>query len=316
MSISTILIFALVLLALISALLLAYYFFFVGDQSDLRVLMGSAAPESGSSEQKNQRNPRGFSGKDADTEDFDRIKKQTKRRFSSGSNVSLEDKYFHAGIFTDEEKARFQRLRIVAPVCFAIGAALICLYLQVGTDFTLVGLVLGSLVGLQFPKSVLDRKIKARSEDILFYLPLVIEQIAIGVSSSLDIGPCLQRVVQMADERDSHNVVTELVRQAQFYIRSGIALEDAMSEVGRRSGHTELKHAFMSLAQVARHGGEITRQLQELADAVASQREAKIEGKIKKLELEATGPVALVFMGFLIILLIGFGIQIKGAFGG
>jgi pilus assembly protein TadC len=110
-------------------------------------------------------------------------------------------------------------------------------------------------------------------------------------------------------------VVTELIRHAQFHVKSGVSLEDAMTEVGRLSGHTELKHAFMSLAQVAKHGGEITRQLQELADAVAMQRETKIEAKIKKLELEATGPVALVFCGFLIILLIGFGVQIQNALG-
>src|SRR5690606_32288561 len=132
-------------------------------------------------------------------------------------------------------------------------------------------------------------------------LPLVIEQVAIGVSSSLDIGPCLSRIVSMADERDSHNIVTELIRHAQFHVKSGVSLEEAINEIGKRSGHTELKHAFMSLAQVAKHGGEITKQLQELADSVASQRETQIEAKIKKLELEATAPVALVFFGFLII---------------
>ena len=115
----------------------------------------------------------------------------------------------------------------------------------------------------------------------------------------------------MADERDSHNCVTELLRHVHFYVKSGASLEDALTEVGKLSGHTELKHAFMSLSQVAKHGGEITRQLQELADAVAGQRETRIEAKIKKLELAATGPVALVFVGFLIILVIGFGIQIK-----
>ena len=70
----------------------------------------------------------------------------------------------------------------------------------------------------------------------------------------------------------------------------------------------------MSLAQVAKHGGEITRQLQELADAVAGQRETKIEAKIKRLELEATGPVALVFLGFIGIVLIGFGLQLGKVF--
>ena len=148
----------------------------------------------------------------------------------------------------------------------------------------------------------------------MYYLPLVIEQIAIGVSSSLDIGPCIQRVVTMADERDSHNAVTELIRVCQYYVRSGISLEDALNEVAKLSGHTELKHCFMSLAQVTKHGGEITRQLQELADAVSSQRETRIEGKIKQLELVATGPVALVFMAYLMILIVGFGIQVLKAF--
>ncbi|MCB0320021.1 MAG: type II secretion system F family protein, partial [Bdellovibrionales bacterium] len=181
-------------------------------------------------------------------------------------------------------------------------------------SFILVGAILGLLVGLQVPYSILDRRIKQRHEDILFFLPLVIEQIAIGVSSSLDIGPCIARVVQMADERDSHNVVTELLRFAQYHVKSGVSLDEALTEVGIRTGHTELKHTFMSLAQVVRHGGEISRQLQELADAVGNQRETKIEAKIKTLELQATGPVALVFFGFLIILLIGFGIQIRDAF--
>ena len=88
-------------------------------------------------------------------------------------------------------------------------------------DFFLIGLALGAGIGYQIPNSILERRYIARSDEILFYLPLVIEQIAIGVSSSLDIGPCLEKVVSMADERDTHNVVTELIRHAQFYIRSG-----------------------------------------------------------------------------------------------
>jgi pilus assembly protein TadC len=58
---------------------------------------------------------------------------------------------------------------------------------------------------------------------------------------------------------------------------------------------------------VARYGGEISKQLQDLSESVSSERETRIEEKIKKLELAATAPVALVFAGFLVILLVGFG---------
>ena len=75
-----------------------------------------------------------------------------------------------------------------------------------------------------------------------------------------------------------------------------------------------MKHAFMSLAQVARHGGDISSQLQELADAVSKQRETMIEEQIKKLEVKASMPVALVFGGFMISLIGALFIRMMDAF--
>ncbi len=293
-------------LALVSGGAFLYFLLAPRRSANIRNLMGGASGLGTPSEERaRMRN-------DTSGKEFERLKAETKKKSSGKVAPTLEERYFHAGIFTDREKREFQRMRIILPIVAApVGAFLLG---QMSFNFALLGLVMGVLVGLQAPFSILDRRVTARAEEIMFYLPLVIEQIAIGVSSSLDIGPCLQRVVSMADERDSHNVVTELLRHAQFYVKAGVSLEDSLLETGRLSGHTELKHAFMSLSQVAKHGGEITRQLQELADAVGAQREAKIEAKIKKLELEATGPVALVFCGFLVIILIGFGLQVQGAF--
>ena len=246
---------------------------------------------------------------------YEKIKAQTKKIEKGGgkNKVTIEQRLFQAGMVSSGDQAEFARLRLLAPI---VTAPIFCaiFWLPAGPQFGLIGLILGCLIGVQIPKSFLQRKIKRRHDDIMFYLPLVIEQIAIGVSSSLDIGPCLQRIVSMADERDTHNVVTELVRHTQNYIKSGVPFEEAMVETGKASGHTELKHAFMYLSQVAKHGGEITRQLQELADSVSNQRQAYIEGRIKRLEIVATGPVSLVFMGFLIMLLVSFGVQLKNAF--
>lgn len=237
------------------------------------------------------------------------LAKKTKK---ARAKPSLEERFFQAGLFTKKHQASYYKIKRFGPI---VGAVVLgYLGFLVDLTFLSVGAVFGGILGLQFPTSWLDRKILKRGEDIMFYLPLVIEQIAIGVSSSLDIGPVLQRVVSMADERDSHNVVTELLRIVVTLARSGISLEDALNEVGKRSGHLELKQTFSALAQVTRHGGEITRQLQELADAVSSQRETRIEAKIKKLELEATGPVALVFLGFFVILLTCIGMQMIKAF--
>ncbi len=222
------------------------------------------------------------------------------------------DLFFRAGIFSDAVKNRVE----LFSKCSLVLCPLVALSLTYDLGWLLCtpAVLLGLGFGAQIPRSYLKRAIQARDEEIMFYLPLVIEQLVIGVSSSLDVGPCIRWIVQMADERDSHNAVTELLRYAQQYMKAGASMEDALLLVARLSGHTELKHVFMSLSQVSKHGGEITKQLQELANAVASQREARIEGKIKKLELEATGPVGLVFIAFMATFLSSLALQITTAF--
>lgn len=247
-------------------------------------------------------------------EQAEKIRKELAKKAKIKKEVVTEEmKFFRAGLMTVEDRQTFYRLKTIGPIVFAavLGAGL---FYMGDETLGVLGLILGAGLGLQLPQSYIDRKIQSRHEDIMFYLPLVIEQIVIGVSGSLDTGPCMKLVVDMADERGTHNSVTELLKHAQQLAKSGVYLEDAMNDVGTLSGHTELKLAFKSLAQVAKHGGEITKQLQELADTVSTQRETAIEAVIKKLELKATGPVGLVFFGFMLIFLSGLAAQVMKAF--
>ena len=248
-------------------------------------------------------------------DEYEALKEQQRARTYQKKDKATEkqERYFHAGMFWEKEQKNFDRLRVLLPVAGSLVIGAFSFYLA-GVDLGLPGLLIGALGGLAAPGFILDHRIRQRHDDIMFYLPLAIEQISIGVSSSLDIGPCVQRVVMMADERDTHNVVTELLRLVQQYVKSGISLEEALTEVGVRSGHTELKHTFLALGQVARHGGEVSKQLQELATAVASHRETDIEARIAKLELKATMPVGLAFCGFIIIAIASIGIQLLDAF--
>lgn len=227
------------------------------------------------------------------------------------AKISPEEKLrvqlFRAGLFSVESHRYYRFCSSLLPLALGIMASP-SLFIY-SPSFSLVVIGLAVCVGLQMPRSYLRRRTEQRDEEILFYLPLVIEQLVLGVSSSLDIGPCMKWIVEIADERDSHNAVTELMAIAQRYMRLGISVDESLSEVARLSGHTELKHVFTSLAYVVKHGGEVTKQLQELANAVASQREVKIEGVIKTLEVKATGPVGVIFASFMGLFLTSLGLQ-------
>jgi len=177
-----------------------------------------------------------------------------------------------------------------------------------------VGFIFGAFVGFSLPLSMLERQIRNRREDTIYFLPLVIEQVAIGVSSSLDIGPCISQILTMARERGAHNPVTEMFLHVEKLVRSGMSLDEALAEVAEVNGMGEVKHAFMFLGQCAKHGGEISKQLQELADAVMVQRQVQVEGRIAALPVKATGPLATVFAGFFALLLAGLIVRLSGAF--
>jgi Flp pilus assembly protein TadB len=232
-----------------------------------------------------------------------------KKKRSRNKEPTVDELLFMAGRLSQADRQAFFHRRRLAPLIF--GGAGLGLGLLDGSSTTILTLVVaGLLAGLLLPMRTLRGWVKQQHEDLAYYLPLLIEQISIGVSSSLDIGPCIAQLVQMADERNSHNATTDLLKYALFYVKSGVSLEHALTEIGQASGQHEFKQALLALAQVAKFGGEVSKQLQELADAVGSQREAKIETEIRKLELKATGPVSLVFLAYVMLLGLGIVAQI------
>jgi Flp pilus assembly protein TadB len=226
-----------------------------------------------------------------------------RRRKGKKKVTPFEELLFQAGFFDARSALSWSIYQKMLPLGLGSIGGLVLFLLSKDIVLTSGGAIIGALWGAQLPRSLITRRIAERHEGLSFHLPLVIEHVIIGISSSLDIGPCLGRVVTIADERGTHNPVSELLSIALSHVRSGLSLEEGLQDVGLRSGHAELNHTFIALGQVAKHGGEITKQLQELADSLSTQREARIEQKIKSLELKATGPVALTFVGFMIILL-------------
>lgn len=220
--------------------------------------------------------------------------------------------FFRAGYFSTAERVRFLRfkkfLQIALP--FAVGGVM---SLVNGILYIILGAACGYMVGRVMPDHVLTKRIKRRKEDSLYYLPLVIEQISIGVSSSLDVGPCVAYVVEMANERSSHNVVTELLSQVLKLMKAGMSLDEALTDVGEVIGIPEVKNAFMFLAQCSKHGGEISKQLNDLAEAVTLSRQLDIEARIVALPTKASGALGLIFFGFFIMLLAGLFVRIMSS---
>lgn len=231
-----------------------------------------------------------------------------KRKGKKRKEPTVDEQLFMAGRLSQRERADYHRKRKLAPAIFA-AVGLVAGVALGSFQGALLGLLFGVGLGVYLPMVILRKWVEHHHEELSYHLPLMIEQVAIGVSSSLDIGPCIARIVEMSDERGAHNSATRLLKYALYYVKSGVSLEEALVEIGNSSRHPEFKHAMLALSQVTKFGGEISRQLQDLADSVATQREAKVEARIRKLELKASGPVALVFVAYMLLLGLGIAAQ-------
>ena len=231
---------------------------------------------------------------------------QTSADRKKGKDQSFEELLVRAGVFSLEERLKYERIKLWGPLGGGLfGLAVVYSLAGFSGPLSILFPVICAAAGVRAHVILLESRQKRLEQEILFYLPIVIEQMVIGVSSSLDIGPCIQKIVDMAYERDKSNPVVDLLDRVLTRVRAGHSLDESLTEIAERMKIADLKHVFGAIGQVSRHGGEITKQLQELADAVTSQREVQVEGVIKKLELKATLPVAIAFLAFLATLFTG-----------
>lgn len=235
---------------------------------------------------------------------------------AGGRKLAIEQlRFFQAGLFTESDKRQFKKLAFVSPVVSLFLSLIFLVAVNASMTLLLVGSFVGLLVGITIPKSLLERKIQARQDEILRQLPIVIEQIAIGVSSSLDLWPCISHILEMARQRDKFNPTIELLMHTERLIMSGLSFQDALTEVAQASGIQEIRHCFSFLSQCAQHGGEVSKQLQELANSVMAERQTQVEAKITALPVKATGPLFFVFAGYFTLMLSGIFVKILVSLG-
>jgi pilus assembly protein TadC len=225
------------------------------------------------------------------------------------TRISLKERLFRAGIVSDGELKKFYLIKAFSPVVgFLIGFGIPALFFSSGAGVGL-GVVLAAM-GFVYPSFYLRKREKMQQEEISYYLPITIEQIAIGVSSGLDLGPCIQFLIDLADERKSHNAVSQLLKLAVQMSRQGVPFDEALLELGKASGNADLKHCFLALGQVYKHGGEVSKQLMEIAASVTAQRQIKIDEKIKKIPLKAVLVVGVILFAFILMILVGVGVSL------
>ncbi|MHB1525296.1 MAG: type II secretion system F family protein [Candidatus Dormibacteria bacterium] len=189
---------------------------------------------------------------------------------------------------------------VAVQIALAVVLGLACLGLAVLLNLPLLlGLVFGVIVGYIGPQYQLKRIVKARQKEMMLALPNSLDLLCISVEAGLGFDAALTRVVEKFDNALSREFAFVLNE-----IRLGKPRQEALEDLGHRSGVPELNAFIQALVQSDQLGVGIARVLRIQSDELRRRRRQKAEAKAQQASLKMLFPmVGCIFPSLFIILL-------------
>ena len=231
------------------------------------------------------------------------------------SDFSLDDPCAQLGLFSEAERRRLARARVIVPL--GCGAAALALHLA-AAPWAVAGHVVFALGGVSLGYLLQKRGERRKKEEyqrtIEFYLPMIMERLVMAAQAGLDILPAIRAIIEAdgaVDENSrraklrerGYDPVSRLLRYAYRLTESGFSFDQSLSYVAQRVASTALRHAFIHLAVSHREGGELIGPLRELSDATQLYLQESVEEEIAKMPVRATMPLVITFAGLLVFFL-------------
>jgi tight adherence protein C len=163
----------------------------------------------------------------------------------------------------------------------------------------ILGLAFGAIAGYIGPQYQLKRIVKARQKEITLALPNSLDLLCISVEAGLGFDAALSRVVEKFD-----NALSEEFAFVLNEVRLGRPRQEALEDLGHRSGVPELNAFLQALVQSDQLGVGIARVLRIQSDEMRRRRRQKAEAKAQQATLKMLFPmVGCIFPALFVILL-------------
>lgn len=222
----------------------------------------------------------------------------------SKANVRrLRRRLIKAGFTTENAVSVYGALRLGSAIFFPIVAVVAAISSgHVFDGFALALAMLALVFGLFFPSFMLSRLITKRQEKIVRALPDAIDLMVVCVEAGLALNSALQRV-----GRELEFVEPALASELAITnreIRAGKPRDEALRNMGDRTGVDDIKSLVAMLIQSDKFGTSVAASLRIFADSMRTKRRQRAEELVSKATIKLIFPLLLfIFPALLIVLL-------------
>lgn len=188
-------------------------------------------------------------------------------------------------------------LAIGLPFLFLTGQALVLSKPLSGAPLILLTLMFCS-IGLIGPRSVIDRRARARREQMQNEFPDVLDLIVVCVSAGLGIDAAFARVGE--EVHQSHPLIAQQFERLALEVNAGRARSEALENMAERSGVDTIKSFVGLVVQSDSLGVSIVQALKSFSEEMRENRFLRAEEKAMRIPVLMTAPITACFLPVLI----------------
>jgi tight adherence protein C len=215
----------------------------------------------------------------------------------------LQKKLIRAGIYNERGIPLFLGARLglllVLPVL-----VLFLLWGQTTQRGLLMGIPVGlCLLGYILPSLILDRLIRVRQRKIKEALPDALDLLVVCVEAGQGLNAAIKRVAE--DLLESSPVISQELLLVNLEIMAGLEREQALKNLGERTGVEELISLCHILIQSDRFGTSVAQALKTQSDFMRTTRRQKLEEMAAKTPVKLIFPLLLFIFPAIMVVLLG-----------
>jgi tight adherence protein C len=216
-----------------------------------------------------------------------KLEKQLDLGKDSARIKELQKRLIQAGIYNERAVSIFFGIKLGMLLVIPVVVLFFWWGQTTQRGFLIAGSIVLFIVGYVLPGFILDRLIKARQKKIKEALPDALDLVVVCVEAGQGLNAAIKRVSD--DLMESSPIMGRELLMVNLEIMAGLKREQALRNLGERTGVEELISLCNILIQSDRFGTSIGQALKTQSDFMRTTRRKKLE------ELAAKTPVKLVF---------------------
>lgn len=185
------------------------------------------------------------------------------------------------------------------PAAVALGCALLARPLNSAVLFILFAFVIGFFL----PRYGLKRMIRSRQQLVRWGLADALDLMVISIEAGLGLNAAMVKV--STELKEVHPDISEEFEMANLEMRVGRDREEALRNLGERTGVDDLRSLIAMLIQTDKFGTSITKAIRAFSDSLRTKRRQRAEQAAQKAAVKLLLPLACFLFPTLFIALLG-----------